>query len=102
MAPWQASVLARDAVKGYEATIATLERRGWKRGERRQVDMLTHTTLTKQGWTVLARRYDFSGGKGPGLGMPDMLSFMATDQACGERFTDAELEEAFEDDEAQG
>ncbi|MCX5407568.1 hypothetical protein OHA37_27360 [Streptomyces sp. NBC_00335] len=101
-APWQTTVPAGDAVKAYEATIATLEQRGWKRGERRQVDMLTQTTLTKQGWTVLARRYDFSGGKGAGMGMPDMLSFMATDQACAERFTDAELEDAFKDDEAQG
>lgn len=101
VAPWQTTVLAGDAVKGYEATIATLERRGWKLGERRQADMLTQTTLTKQGWTVLAGRYDFAGGKLAGLGMPDMLSFMALDQSCRE-FTDAELEDAFKDDEAQG
>lgn len=94
-APWQTMDRVADPVKAYEATITTLEQRGWKRGDRRQVDMLTQTTLTKQGWTVLASRYDFSAGKGSGTGMPDILSFMATEQACEGRFTDAELEEAF-------
>lgn len=97
MAPWQTTLPARDAVKGYEATIAALEQRGWKRGERRQEDMLTQTTLTKQGWSVLARRYDFSAGKGSGLGMPDILSFFASDLACEGRFTETEMEEAFKD-----
>ncbi|MFD9305206.1 hypothetical protein ACFWCB_21515 [Streptomyces sp. NPDC060048] len=100
--PWQTMEPLPDPVKAYEATITTLEQRGWKRGDRHQQDMLTHTSLTKQGWTVLARRYDFSAGKGSPMGMPDMLSFMATDQACEGRFTDAEMEEAFRDEDPQG
>lgn len=101
VAPWQTMERLPDTVKAYEATITGLEQRGWERGERTQHDMLTHTPLTKQGWTLFARRYDFSAGKGSGLGMPDMLSFMATDQACEGRFTEAEMEEAFKDDPGQ-
>ncbi|MFZ3469945.1 hypothetical protein ACODT3_27265 [Streptomyces sp. 4.24] len=99
--PWQTMERLPDTVKAYEATITGLEQRGWKRGERTQHDMLTHTPLTKQGWTLFARRYDFSAGKGSGLGMPDMLSFMATEQACEGRFTEAEMEEAFKDSRGQ-
>ncbi|MBT2449951.1 hypothetical protein J7F03_23325 [Streptomyces sp. ISL-43] len=97
-APWQSMERMPDPGKAYEATVEALQQRGWKAGERLRHDMLTQTVLTKQGWTVLARRYDFSAGKGSGMGMPDMLSFMATEQACEGRFTDAEMEDLLKDE----
>lgn len=99
MAPWTSADLIEDPEKAYAATIAALERRGWKAdGGSRQLDMLTQTRLTKQGWVLFARRYDFSGGKGSGMGMPDLLSFFASDLACEGRFTDAEMEAALKEE----
>ncbi|MCJ0867887.1 hypothetical protein [Streptomyces sp. AP-93] len=98
MAPWQTMERVADPEKAYTATIAELERRGWKAaGDRSRHDMLSQVTLKKQGWILFARRYDFSAGKGSGMGMPDMLSFFASDLACEGRFTEAEMAEALQE-----
>ncbi|MCX4778077.1 hypothetical protein [Streptomyces sp. NBC_01264] len=99
MVPWQTMERVEDPEKAYTATIAELERLGWKAGgDPFQENMLSQVSLKKQGWVLFARRYDFSAGKGSGTGMPDMLSFFASDLACEGRFTEAEMEEAFKDE----
>ncbi|CAM5427210.1 hypothetical protein SAVIM338S_02407 [Streptomyces avidinii] len=98
MAPWQTMEQVAKPEEAYAATIAVLEQRGWKiDGKQLQQDMLTQTKLKKQGWILFARRYDFSHGKGPTTGMPDMLSFFASDLACEGRFTDTEMTELLKD-----
>ncbi|MFE2286102.1 hypothetical protein ACFXDJ_18265 [Streptomyces sp. NPDC059443] len=92
--PWTTMEPLPDSRKAYEATVAALVQRGWKPGERRQDGKLTTTALTKQGWTLLAQRYDFSTGKEAELGMPDVVSFTATEQACEAPFAEAEKEAA--------
>lgn len=94
MAPWQTMEPVEKPEEAYAATIAVLEQRGWKiDGKQLQQDMLTQTKLKKEGWILFARRYDFAHGKGPTMGMPDMLSFFASDLACEGRFTDTEMTE---------
>ncbi|MBT2472547.1 hypothetical protein J7E97_33020 [Streptomyces sp. ISL-66] len=95
MAPWQTMEPVEQPESAYAATVAVLEQRGWKiDGKQLQEDGLTQIKLKKEGWVLFARRYDFSGGKGPTTGMPDMLSFFASDLACEGRFTEADMEAA--------